>query len=139
MHISPENPIPDFENFLEFCEEPGHIKGAATQLGTIIESRVRESQGGYRYGQALKEMSVFKDGMDNVEEYGLWNDWAREFKRKVQAGELNGDQTEFWYEVRAYRYGDKGEKNLSLLEGEKKKGGVKNEEAREFLGPKRRE
>jgi len=126
LRVSSDNPIPSFKQMLDTTTDPNGIEDAASQLGTIIETRIAGSFGDNDHGRAVEELGVFREEMIEMEEPGLWNNFIRALKSKLLEGKLGGDRDEMWWEIRKAR--------LGLVEG-KIPGEVKveAEEAKEFL------
>lgn len=103
--ISPDNAIPEFKQFMQSSEKMEDIEDAVKQMGAIVEEQVRSSFGDRNYEQAVEEMSVVREEMLQMEMPKLYNGVLRELKRKLMAGELDGDRTEFWWKVRTGHLG----------------------------------
>ena len=125
VRIDPENAIPDFKKYLLYSDDPNRLKDGAAQLSNIIENRVRESFGDMNYMRCVEEMTVFRDEMEEYEEVGVWNDWAKRFKKKLFDEELGGPRLEMWVAMR--------KAHLGLWDKSHGKGGVAKEEAAAFL------
>lgn len=124
--ISRHNAIPEFRQALDKAEDASSIHDAVSQLATIIESQIRDSFSDINYGRATEELSVMRDEMIEIEEPAVYNDFVRDLKRKLLAGELGGDRRDMWEEVRKNR--------LGLVEkGQSESSEVGEEEAKEFL------
>lgn len=115
VKITAENAIPEFKQLLETTEDMGQIKDAVKQLSGIIQSYIRDSTGNFAYNRAVEAIRVMKEEMREMEEPGLFNDFLRELKKKIQGGELKGDRREMWYLLKANRLGliDSGATELS--------------------------
>jgi ATP-dependent DNA helicase 2 subunit 2 len=59
----------------------------------------------------------------------IFNDFIRDLKTKLLGGELNGDRTDMWFDIRRDKQG-------LILKTEDNPGGASKEEADEFLKAK---
>ncbi|KIW06201.1 uncharacterized protein PV09_02679 [Verruconis gallopava] len=105
VKISPENAIPEFKQLIATVDEISSLKDAVRQLSVIIQDYIRTSTGNYNYQRAIEAMRVMKEEMMEYEEPNLYNDFLRELKKKLVAGDLGGDRTEMWYLVKVSRLG----------------------------------
>ncbi|KAL8873132.1 MAG: hypothetical protein Q9174_001348 [Haloplaca sp. 1 TL-2023] len=103
--ISSQNAIPDFRRILNAAESVEEMQSAAKQLGSIIESRLKASFGDISYPQALEEIGVMREEMGEMEEPGIYNDFANGLKRKLLSEELGGNRKDFWWEFRKSKLG----------------------------------
>lgn len=64
-----------------------------------------------------------RDEMIEIEEPAVYNDFVRDLKRKLLAGELGGDRRDMWEEVRKNRLGlvEKGQSESSEVGEEEAK------------------
>lgn len=122
--VDPENPIPSFRQMLDTTRDPEGIKKAAQQFGEVIEERVRKDVGGRDESRVLEEMGTLRGEMVEMEEPGIWNEWAKAFREKVLSGELGGERRELWWKVRGQG------SQVGLIEGGRD--GVSKEEADGF-------
>jgi ATP-dependent DNA helicase 2 subunit 2 len=119
--VDPDNPIPSFRQMLDTTKDPDGIKNAAGQLGSIIEKRVTKDVGGREEDRVIEEMRTLRSEMIEMEEPGVWNKWARQFREKLLKGELGGERRELWWKVRGQG------KEMGLIEEGRQ--GVSKEEA----------
>ena len=56
----------------------------------------------------------------------MWNDWVRQLKKKLLAGDLGGERGELWYGVRKARLGLVGKSEWDMSD-------VSEEEVKSFL------
>ncbi|KAI9775918.1 MAG: ATP-dependent DNA helicase II subunit 2 [Geoglossum umbratile] len=124
--ISTENAIPEFKQMLATTEDPGAIQDAAKQMSHIIISQIKHSLADSGYGRAAGGLRVMREELAALEEPGIYNDFIKDLKRKMLAGELGGDRREMWWEIRRNQLGFIT-KRMSGLSS------VTDEEAREFL------
>ncbi|KAI4219831.1 MAG: hypothetical protein L6R36_008051 [Xanthoria steineri] len=103
--LSAQNAIPDFKRLLDSAESIDALRDAAQQLGKIIEGRIKDSFGNIAYARALDEIRTLRDEMTEMEEPALFNDFARQLKRKLLAEELGGNRKDFWWEFRKSKLG----------------------------------
>ncbi|CAL8576306.1 ATP-dependent DNA helicase yku80 [Xanthoria parietina] len=103
--VSAQNAIPDFKRLLDSAESIDALRDAAQQLGKIIEGRIKDSFGNIAYARALDEIKSLREEMTEMEEPALFNDFARQLKRKLLAEELGGNRKDFWWEFRKSKLG----------------------------------
>ncbi|KAI4262846.1 MAG: hypothetical protein L6R42_001980 [Xanthoria sp. 1 TBL-2021] len=103
--VSAQNAIPDFRRLLDSAESIEALQDAAQQLGKIIEGRIKDSFGDIAYARALEEIKTLREEMTEMEEPALFNDFARQLKRKLLAEELGGNRKDFWWEYRKSKLG----------------------------------
>ncbi|KAL8722577.1 MAG: hypothetical protein Q9225_000973 [Loekoesia sp. 1 TL-2023] len=103
--ISSQNAIPDFRQIVNTTESIEGMRDAAQQLGTVIETRIKDSFGDIAYARALEEIGVMREEMIDLEEPDIYNDFARTLKRKLLAEELGGNRKDFWWEFRTSKLG----------------------------------
>jgi ATP-dependent DNA helicase 2 subunit 2 len=70
---------------------------AAKQMGEIIRQLISDGFGDLNYDRATENLGVFREYMINFEEPKLYNDFLRDFKKRLFSGELGGDRREFWF------------------------------------------
>ncbi|KAL8727956.1 MAG: hypothetical protein Q9166_005721 [cf. Caloplaca sp. 2 TL-2023] len=103
--ISAQNAIPDFRRLLDSAESIETIQDAAQQLGNIIEARIKDSFGDIAYARAIEEIRILREEMMEMEEPGVFNNFAKKLKRKLMAEELGGNRKDFWWELRKSKLG----------------------------------
>lgn len=103
--ISPQNAIPGFRQMLDVVENISGIRDAVTQMGSIIETQIKDSFGDINYGRAIEELDVMRSEMIEMEEPAVYNDFVRTLKTKLLKGELSGDRRDMWYELKKAELG----------------------------------
>ncbi|KAL8946228.1 MAG: hypothetical protein Q9222_007348 [Ikaeria aurantiellina] len=103
--LTSQNTIPEFRQMIDVAESVEGMRDAATQLGNIIETRIKDSFGDIAYARALGEITVLREEMVDLEEPAIYNDFARSLKRKLLSEELGGNRKEFWWEFRKNKLG----------------------------------
>lgn len=103
--ISPQNAIPGFRQMLDLVENISGIRDAVTQLGSIIETQIKNSFGDINYGRAIEELDVMRSEMIEIEEPAVYNDFVRTLKKRLLTGELSGDRRDMWYELKKAELG----------------------------------
>lgn len=103
--ISPDNPIPDFKNTLDRADDESQFEDAAKQMGTIIRSLITDSFGSSKYERAVECMGAMREGLSNLEEPAIYNNFVKELKKSLLSGELGGDRRDFWFKIRMSRAG----------------------------------
>ena len=96
--ISQENSIPEFKQMLAAADELSTIEHAAKQMGMVIRSIISDSFADIKYDRAAENLRVMREELINMEEPGLYNSFLRDLKKKLHAGDLNGDRREMWRE-----------------------------------------
>ncbi|KAI0168260.1 SPOC like C-terminal domain-containing protein [Pestalotiopsis sp. NC0098] len=127
--VDPDNVIPSFKQMMDTSEDESIFSEAANQIGEVIRELVTESFGDLNFDRATENLGVFRQYMVNFEEPQLYNDFLKDFKKRLFSGTLGGDRREFWFtNVRRPRLGliDSAESDVSK---------VTPEEASEFLKP----
>jgi ATP-dependent DNA helicase 2 subunit 2 len=124
VKISAENAIPEFKQMLATTEDLGAIQDASKQMSQIIMSQIKHSLADSGYGRAIEGLRVMKEELTALEEPGIYNDFVKELKQKLLAGDLNGDRREMWWEIRKNQVGLITKKLSSLS-------GVTDEEAKQ--------
>lgn len=98
--ISSDNSIPEFKQRVEVTDNIEDWKDAIKQMKDIIEEQIRSSFGSQNYDRAVEGLRVMRTEVVGMEEPKLYNDVLREIKKKVVAGQLGGDRSEFWWVVK---------------------------------------
>ncbi|KAL8667207.1 MAG: hypothetical protein Q9202_000780 [Teloschistes flavicans] len=105
IKISSQNAIPDFRRALDNAESIEGIPSAARQLAHIIEARIKDSFGDIAYARAIEEITALREEMSELEEPEIYNNFARDLKRKLLSEELGGNRKDFWWEFRKSKLG----------------------------------
>ncbi|KAH0537790.1 hypothetical protein FGG08_005472 [Glutinoglossum americanum] len=124
--ISTENAIPEFKQMLATTEDPGAIQDASRQMSQIIISQIKHSLADSGYGRATEGLRVTREELISLEEPTIYNDFLKDLKQKLLAGELGGDRREMWWEIRRNHLGLITNKQSTLSK-------VTDEEAKQFL------
>ncbi|KAI9717745.1 MAG: ATP-dependent DNA helicase II subunit 2 [Candelaria pacifica] len=103
--ISPENSVPEFKQMLATTEDLGAIQDLSKQMSEVITSQIKHSLGDSNYGRAVEGLRVMREELTALEEPGVYNEFMRDLKTKIFAGELNGERKDMWYEIRRNRLG----------------------------------
>ncbi|KAI9822026.1 MAG: ATP-dependent DNA helicase II subunit 2 [Thelocarpon impressellum] len=135
--ITAENAIPEFKQMLALTEDPNAINDASKQMSKVIYSQIEHSLGDSGYGQAIEGMRVMREELIALEEPAIFNDFVRDLKQKLLAGELGGDRREMWWEIRKTRLGliDKKQSDVSEATEEEAKL-VSCESFQQGMGPR---
>lgn len=83
---------------LAAADELSTIEHAAKQMGMVIRSIISDSFADINYDRAAENLRVMREELINMEEPGLYNSFLRDLKKKLHAGDLNGDRREMWRE-----------------------------------------
>lgn len=115
--IAPQNAIPEFNRALSTATDLATIESATKQMGGIIREIVASSFGGNADDRALEHMGAMRGALLDFEEPALYNDFVRDLKGQLLAGELGGDRREVWWKVRRARLGliDRKESEVSKV------------------------
>jgi ATP-dependent DNA helicase 2 subunit 2 len=81
------------------------IEEAAKQMAIIVRSLITHSLGDSGYGRAVANLTVMREELIEMEEPGLYNDFIKDLKKKLLAGELGGDRRDMLWEIRKARLG----------------------------------
>ncbi|KAK2592908.1 ATP-dependent DNA helicase yku80 [Conoideocrella luteorostrata] len=116
-NVSEENPVPDFRRALGTAREIDQIEDASKQMGVIVRSLISNSFGDSKYAQATECLGVMREELINIEEPGMYNDFARDLKKSLLSGALGGDRRDFWFKVRWSRLGliDQNQSDVSEI------------------------
>lgn len=98
--ISKGNSIPEFKQILADASEEKAIAQAVKDMGRIVQSLIKESTGDSNYNRALENIGVMREQMIDYEMPGLYNDFLRDLKTKLQSDALEGDRKEMWHDIR---------------------------------------
>jgi ATP-dependent DNA helicase 2 subunit 2 len=126
--VDPRNPIPTFKQTLATTDDVSTFQTAVNDLAKVVYSLITNSVGDSRYGQAIECIRVMREEMTELEEPAIFNGFMRELKKKIFAGELNGNRRDMWMKMRMNRVGLIDQKLSPFSE-------VQEEEAREFFKP----
>lgn len=116
--VDPDNVIPSFKQMMDTSEDESVFSEAAKQIGEVICELVTESFGDLNFDRATENLGVFRQYMVNFEEPQLYNDFLKDFKKRLFSGTLGGDRREFWFtNVRRPRLGliDSAESDISKI------------------------
>lgn len=103
--ISADNAIPEFKQILSTTEDMSQIRDAVNQMSVIVQTHIRHSVGSSAYARAVEAIRVMKEEMVEFELPAMFNDFLRELKNKIMGGELGGDRSEMWYNIRVNKLG----------------------------------
>lgn len=131
IKISAENAIPEYKQALPGfdIEDPSKIhdvaKAATDQMGAITRSIIASSTGTNDYSRAIAQIEVMREELLNLEELTIYDNFIRNLKQKLLAGELGGNRREFFWEVKKHKLG-------LITKESNENSDVTEEEAREF-------
>lgn len=95
--------MPEFKQVLQSLakasEDEGIVK-AVKEMGTIVQSLIKDSTGDSNYDQAIESIGVMREQMIDLELPELYNDFLRELKTKIKSNTLGGDRKEMWLKIR---------------------------------------
>lgn len=74
-------------------------------MGAIVEKIIINSVGDSAYDRAAESIGVMREECIEMEEPGVFNDFARGLKKKLLSEELGGDRREMWYKMRVSKLG----------------------------------
>jgi ATP-dependent DNA helicase 2 subunit 2 len=96
VKISHENSIPEFKQMLARSESLSQIEDATKQMGDIVCTLIKESFADINYDRAAENLRAMREELINFEEPGLYNNFLRGLKKKINSGQLDGDRREMW-------------------------------------------
>lgn len=126
--IDPKNAIAEFKQVFETGSDEEEVKDVCKQYGNIIIDWIRHSVGDSKYGQAVEGILVMREELVEFEEPDLYNNFLTDLKKKIFAGELNGDRNFMWYKIRVGKLG-------LITSDEAQASKVTAEESKAFLMP----
>lgn len=103
--ISADNAIPEFKQILSMTDDMSQIRDAINQMSVIVQTYIRHSVGSSGYARAVEAIRVMKEEMVEFELPAYFNDFLRDLKKKIVGGELGGDRSEMWYNIRVNKLG----------------------------------
>jgi ATP-dependent DNA helicase 2 subunit 2 len=109
--ISPGNAIPEFKRVLERASSDSDtvdlqlVKDVAKQMGDIVKNLITTSFGGSKDDRALEHLGCMRDELKEIGEPDVYNVFVRELKKRMLAGELDGDRRELWWKIRNAKLG----------------------------------
>lgn len=103
--ITPDNAIPEFKQMLSITDDIDAVKDVVQQMAAILEDQIRTSFGAVNYDKVLEGLGVVREEMLGLEEPALYNEALRRVKTKLDAGELGGNRTDLWYQIRRKKLG----------------------------------
>ncbi|KAE9988409.1 hypothetical protein EG328_011169 [Venturia inaequalis] len=103
--ISADNAIPEFKQILSMTDDMSQIRDAINQMSVIVQTYIRHSVGSSAYARAVEAIRVMKEEMVEFELPAYFNDFLRALKKKIVGGELGGDRSEMWYNIRVNKLG----------------------------------
>jgi len=113
--ISAENAIPEFKQMLNGTTDDNAVIDAANQMAEIVRRLVTESTANLKYDRAIENLKVLREQMLEFEMPEVYNDFIRDFKKRLAAEQLGGNRKEFWFLVMRQKLGliDKGTLEIS--------------------------
>jgi ATP-dependent DNA helicase 2 subunit 2 len=90
---------------LESPEDDNVVHDAAKQMANIIRTHITHGTGNAKYEEVKADMQVFRQYMIEFEEPEIWNDFIRDFKKRVVKEELGGDRRDFWQSLKRNNLG----------------------------------
>lgn len=105
QRISVGNAIPEFKQMLANTTDDNTVIDAANQMSEIIRRLVTESIGEKNYAQALENLKVLRREVVDFEMPDVYNDFLRDFKKRLVAEQLGGDRRAFWFALKMSKLG----------------------------------
>jgi ATP-dependent DNA helicase 2 subunit 2 len=105
--ISAENSIPEFKQALASTGDITVVEDLVKQLAELVRSLIANNLGDSGFDRAAENMRVMREELVNLEEPGLYNAFVKDLKKRLLAGELNGDRRKMWLYI--------GWNNLGLI------------------------
>lgn len=126
--LDPKNAIAEFKQVFQAGNEMEEVKDVCKQYANIVIDWIRHSIGDSKYGQAIEGILVMREELVEFEEPDVYNDFLTDLKKKIFAGELNGDRTFMWYKIRTGKLG-------LITSDEAQASSITAEESKAFLVP----
>ncbi|KAF8476846.1 putative Ku family DNA helicase [Kalaharituber pfeilii] len=124
--ISSRNAIPEFKQNLFFHSDIEAIKDTCSQMAALIKETITNSFADILYDKAADMMRVMRNELIDLDEPEIYNDFIRDLKKAMLAGELGGNRVDMWKEV--------SKNNVGLVTNvESERSEVTEEAAKEFL------
>ncbi|ETS79814.1 ATP-dependent DNA helicase II subunit 2 [Pestalotiopsis fici W106-1] len=95
--VDPDNAIPSFKQLMESSDNDDVLQEAPKQMGAVIRDLVSESFGDLNFDRATENLGVLREYMILFEEPQRYNDFLKDFKKRLFTGALGGDRREFWF------------------------------------------
>ena len=131
--IDPKNAVPEFKQVLHAASgdmtDIDAVRDACQQLQEIIHTLIKTSVGTMKNKQSLELIRIMREECYDKGVEEIFNDFIRDLKTKLLGGELNGDRTDMWFDIRRDKQG-------LILKTDDNPGGVSKEEVDEFLKAK---
>lgn len=103
--ISSNNAIPEFKQNLMMHSSIEEIKDTCSQMAALIKEAITTSFADMLYDKAADMMRVMREEMVELDEPGVYNQFVRDLKKEILAGNLGGNRVDMWKEVRKNRLG----------------------------------
>jgi ATP-dependent DNA helicase 2 subunit 2 len=131
--IDPKNAVPEFKQVLHAASgdmtDIDAVRDACQQLQEIIHTLIKTSVGTMKNKQSLELIRIMREECYDKGVEEIFNDFIRDLKAKLLGGELNGDRTDMWFDIRRDKQG-------LILKTDDNPGGASKEEVDEFLKAK---
>jgi len=131
--IDPKNAVPEFKQVLHAASgdmtDIDAVRDACQQLQEIIHTLIKTSVGTMKNKQSLELIRIMREECYDKGVEEIFNDFIRDLKKKLLDGELNGDRTDMWFDIRRDKQG-------LILKTDDNPGGASKEEVDEFLKAK---
>lgn len=124
--ISSNNAIPEFKQSLVMHSSIEEIKGTCSQMAALIKEAITTSFADLLYDKAADMMRVMREELVELDEPEVYNEFLRDLKKEILAGNLGGNRVDMWKEVRKNKLG-------LLTSSESERSEVTEEMAKEFL------
>jgi ATP-dependent DNA helicase 2 subunit 2 len=131
--IDPQNAVPEFKQVLHAASgdmtDIDAVRDACQQLQGIIHTLIKTSVGTMKNKQSLELIRTMREECYDKGVEEIFNEFIRDLKKKLLDGELNGDRTDMWFDIRRDKQG-------LILRTDDNPGGASKEEADQFLKAK---
>jgi len=128
--IDPNNAVAEFKQVLQAASgddiDIGAVRDACQQLNDIISGLVKHSMGDINYNRSVELIRTMREECFEKGVEDMYNDIARDLKKKILGEELNGNRVEMWNKIRLNRLG-------LIIATDDNPGGASKEETDAFL------
>lgn len=76
------------------------IKDTCSQMATLIKEAITTSFADMLYNKAVDMMRVMREELVELDEPEVYNEFVRDLKKEMLAGNLGGNRADMWREVR---------------------------------------
>jgi len=131
--IDPNNAVAEFKQVLQAASgddiDIEAVRDACQQLNDIIGNLIKHSIGDVNYDRSVELIRTMREECFEKGVEDVYNDVARDLKKKILGEELDGDRVDLWNKIRVNRMG-------LIMATDDNPGGASKEETETFLKAK---